>query len=508
MSKIKSELLIIYGLGIVNVLIHLAVYDNLEYHRDELLYFSFGLHPAFGYATVPPLIGWTAFILQHLLGFSLFAVKLFPAILSGVFTVLSAAIAREMGGKTYAQILTAIAVIIMPATLRAFHLFQPVPLDLFFWTLITWLVLRYVNSGEDKFLIMLGAVSGLAMLNKYLVALYILALLIAIFFSPYRKAMKKKAFFTGLALGMLVFLPNLIWQIAHGLPVTGHMQALNEYQLVYVNRFDFLKDQLLMPFAATMLTLPGFVYLFMKKQYRFMALAVTIVLIALLALRGKSYYTMGVLPLLIASGAVFYENVIKNRLMRIGLPVALALITLPVLPLGLPVYGQDGLVKYYKDMEDDYGLTIGRRFEDGTIHSLPQDYADQLGWEELTEIAAKAYSRIPDKGRVMIFCENYGQAGAIAVIGKKYGLPEPVSFHGSFIYWVPTSFDEPIEYFIYINNELGDEVKELFAYIEVVGSISNINAREYGTTVYLCSKPRMDLYEFWKKVLAEKESNS
>ncbi len=182
--------------------------------------------------------------------------------------------------------------------------------------------------------------------------------------------------------------------------------------------------------------------------------------------------------------------------------------TVPVLPFGIPAYGEDELVKYYKDLEDNYGSTIDRRFEDGTIHSLPQDYADQLEWKELTKITAKAYDKIPDKGKAMIFCENYGQAGAIAIIGKKHDLSDPVSFYGSFVYWVPISFDEPIEYFIYINNELDDDEKELFTDLEVIGSISNVNAREYGTTVYLCSEPCMDLYEFWKMVLAERLGNS
>ena len=76
-----------------------------------------------------------------------------------------------------------------------------------------------------------------------------------------------------------------------------------------------------------------------------------------------------------------------------------------------------------------------------------------------------------DKNAAFIYCENYGQAGAITIIGKKYGLPEAVSFNESFLYWFPEKFDPDITSFIYINDELGDDVQQLFGKITKVGSI-------------------------------------
>jgi hypothetical protein len=187
----------------------------------------------------------------------------------------------------------------------------------------------------------------------------------------------------------------------------------------------------------------------------------------------------------------------------------LILITIPIVPFGIPVYKPDALVKYFHKLETQYGLVLGRTFEDGTIHSLPQDYADQLGWEELTLLTSRAYDLVIEKSKCLIYCENYGQAGAIAVIGKKYGLPEPVSFHESFYYWKPTSFDPDIETLIYINDELGEDVQALFEDIIIVGKISNPHAREYGTTVYLCRKPKSSFNVLWKEALkrVEEERN-
>ncbi len=493
--------LIVLLLAAINVLVHLLVFENLEFHRDELLYFSLGQNPDFGYMTVPPMISWLATILQTIFGYSLFAVKFFPAVLSGVMVLISSALAKELGGKRYAQILAAIAIIVMPATLRTFHLFQPVHLDLFFWTVILYYVVRYLNEGKDRFLIVVGALSGLAMLNKYLVALLIGCLLLSVFFSGKRNIFAKKSFYVGLLIGILIFLPNALWQIFHDYPLIGHMNALEENQLANVDRLSFLSDQLLMPFAAFYLIILGLIFLIKSKKYRVLGITTILVLLILLLLRGKSYYTIGLFPLLIASGSLVVEWYVKHKVSRFFIPVVMVLITWMILPFGLPIYKQQGLIDYYRDLEEDFGIVPGRTFEDGTVHSLPQDYADQLGWEELVKITALAYSKIPEKEKAIIYCENYGQAGAISIIGKQYDLPEPLSFHESFVYWVPKKFNPEIEFLIYINDELGEDVRALFREVEIVGSVSNEHAREFGTTVNLCSKPKSSFNVFWKKVL-------
>lgn len=494
-------------IALANVIIHLVVIDNLEYHRDELLYFSLGLHPDFGYATVPPIIGWMAALMQTFFGYSLFAVKLFPALLGGVLIWLTAKIAKELGGSSYAQILTAIAIFVTPFSLRTFHLFQPVSIDLILWTSIFYCVIRYLNSKDNKYLIAIGVISGFAMLNKYLVLILLAGLLVSLSITKHRTVFKNKSLYRGTLIALLIFLPNLIWQITHDFPVMGHMQTLNEQQLVNVDSVTFLIDQLNMTFAASLIMIAGLIYLVRNKDYRIVAYTSIFVIGVLLLLRGKSYYSLGLLPVLIAAGSVSVEKFIHNRVVRGAIPLSLLLLSIPILPLGLPIYKQDGMVSYFKDLEDDFGLTLGRRFEDGSIHSLPQDYADQLGWEELTFLTYEAYQKIPDKEKSIIYCENYGQAGAIAVIGKKYNLPEPKSFNESFIYWSNHTFDPDIEYLIYINDELGEDVEALFRDVEFVGQISNIHAREYGTQVYLCSNPKRSFNSFWKEVLRRVDGN-
>jgi hypothetical protein len=498
-EKTRANIYILF-LALINVFIHLLVINNLEYHRDELLYFSLGEHPAFGFATVPPMIGWLAWLMQNIFGYGLFAVRILPAIMSGVMIWLTATIAGDLGGSAYARILSAIGFTIAGFALRTFSLFMPVFLDVFFWTLIIFLLVRYVNSGKEKYLLFFGIAAGFSILNKYLIGVLFAGILVIIPFTPYRSVFKKRMFWFGIAAGFVICLPNIVWQFAHNLPVINHLSELERTQLVNVDRITFLLEQFMMGAVASILSVAGLLFILINRKvekYRFLGFLMLFVIIALMLMKGKSYYTIGIYPFLFAAGSVSFDSILKKTWLRIALPALMLLLTWPILPMALPIYNSKGLVTYFSIVENKYGLVVGRRFEDNSIHSLPQDYADMIGWEELTSITDKAYNMIENKKAGLIYCENYGQAGAITIIGKKYGLPEAISFNESFRYWIPKKFTPDITSFIYINNELGKDVQMLFKKIILVGEISNPDAREYGTKVYLCEEPRGSFNAFW-----------
>lgn len=502
MKIFKKPDLLIIALALFNIAIHLAVAGNLEYHRDEMLYFALGMHPAAGYSSVPPLTGLLAWLVQNLFGFSVYAVRLVPAIAGGFMVMLVARTAKELGGSRYASVLAAIGFMIAGFALRTFCMFMPVFIDVVFWTLIFYILVRYVNTGNDNYLIWFGITSGFAMLNKYMPGVLFLGLLLIIPFTKYRDVFRKRKFWIGLIAGFLIFLPNLVWQIKMGLPVLDHLAELNRTQLTHVNRFTFFAEQFMMASWASALVVPGIIYLLKDKvfvRYRFLGYLALFVVFFLMLVRGKSYYTIGIFPFLISAGAVLYGMWLRSYVWKIIFPVSLVLLTLPTIPLGLPLYKSEGLVKYFSLLEKKYGLTMGRRFEDNSIHSLPQDYADMIGWEELTRVADSAWNMIDDKKAAFIYAEYYGEASAITIIGKKYNLPEAVCFNESFLYWFPKEFDPDITSIVYINYEKpGEDVKHLFKEIIKIGSITNPNSREYGTSIYLARNPVQSFNYFWK----------
>jgi Dolichyl-phosphate-mannose-protein mannosyltransferase len=494
---------VILIISLFNVAFHLAVAGNLEYHRDELLYFSLGMHPAAGYATVPPIIGLSAWLIQTIFGYSIYAVRILPAVLSGIMIIMVARMAKELGGSDYAGLLAAIGFTITGFGLRTFSLFMPVFLDVFFWTLCIYILIRYINSENERYLLWFGIIAGLSLMNKYLIGVMFAGLLIIIPFTHLRQVFRNKMFLVGIAAGFLIFLPNILWQVSRGLPVIKHMSELNRTQLVHVDRLTFLKEQIMNPAWASVLTIEGIIFILIGKRapkFRFLGFLVLFIILTLMLLRGKSYYTQGLFPFLIAAGAASYDIRLKTKAARYLIPIMIVLLTIPLIPIGIPVMKSPGLVKYFSNIEKKYGLIIGRTFEDNSVHSLPQDYADMLGWGQLTRVADSAWEMIDNKKAAFIYCENYGQAAAITVIGKKYGLPEAVCFSESFRYWFPHKFKPDITSLVYINErEPGQDVKDLFRKITKIGSITDRDAREYGTSVYLCQDPVESFNKFWEE---------
>ena len=174
----------------------------------------------------------------------------------------------------------------------------------------------------------------------------------------------------------------------------------------------------------------------------------------------------------------------------------LLLLTWSALQMGLASKSPEKLVAYFDAMAKVTKNDAVRRYENNKYYPLPQDYADMLGWDELTEITNKAWQLAEHKEQCIIYAENYGQAGAITILGKKYHLPEAISFSDNFRYRIPKTFDREITGFIYINNELGKDVESLFQDIQEVGRITNPLAIEFCTRVYLCRKPLSSFNKF------------
>lgn len=508
--KFREGEAVVILLALSSVIFQLVFYHTMGFHRDELLYFTLGEHPAFGYQSVPPFISFIALISAKLFGFTLFAAKFFPAVIGGLTIYLGASMARELKGGKYAQVLSALSLAGCILFLRAFSLFQPVSFDIFFWTLSFYLILRFVNTEEDKFIYWLGVSFGLAFLNKYNILFLILPLLVVLPFTRFRNLFGRRLVYLAILIAFLIALPNLIWQFVNHFPVITHMDELRKTQLQNVSTGEFFSEQFLMIFPATILAIPGLLYLFLSKKMRIYllpALMVVVVIVLYLLFHGKGYYAAGIYPLLIAAGGVFYERALKKIYLRIPLILVLLFLSWSILPIGKPIYSPQKLVRYFDHVQAVTGDNSARRFENNKYYKLPQDYDDMLGWDELASLTDKAWQMVKDKKSCIIFCDNYGEAGAIAILGKKYGLPEPLSFNDAFRYWAPRKIDHKIDQMIYINREPGEDVKELFGDIQKIGQIDNPLAREYGVGVYLGRSPKRSFNRFWeeavKRVMAD-----
>ena len=491
----------------VKLAVQLVAANQYGFHRDEFLYLAQAEHLAWGYMEVPPMIAFLGALIRAF-GDGIYWIKLFPALFGGASMVILALMVRDLGGRRPAQVLALIAFLVVPAYLRTHHLFQPVFLNQFMWLVLTFLVLRLVRSGESKYWYWIGVCIGVGMLTKYSMAFPTLGLIAGVLLTDQRKWLTRKEPYVAALIALIIFAPNLWWQFDHNFPVVNHMRVLRETQLVNVSPLGFLTDQLLMLYAGSLLWVPGLFYLFRRKMKTFRILGWMFVLVlgVLLLTSGKSYYTLGIYPVLISAGAVWWEQLYLDRSwLQSALPAFLVFISLGVIPYGVPVLPVESMKKYGMWMAEHAGLTSMLVWEDGIQRELPQDYADMYGWEEMVQNVSRFYHSLPEQERQKcnIWGGSYGHAGAMLLFGEKYDLPKDItSFNGSFLLWAKPEADFDRQ--IHVDDRLSLESR-YFDQVVLVDSTRSPYARDPGYIVYR-TKPLVDIPTTYRQLVSENQS--
>ena len=469
------------------VLPYLLQNSYYEPHRDEFLYLAEGYHLAWGFMEVPPMLSIFAW-LTHLFGDGMFWIKFWPNIFGVLTFIMSAKIIQKLGGGMFAIFLVFLP-FIFGVYLRLFFLFQPNTPEVFFWTMIAYSVLRYIQTEKNKYLYILGICVGLGMLSKYSVAIFLVSMLAGLLLTRQRKIFANKHLYYAGIIALLLFLPTILWEYNHHFPIVVHMKELTRTQLQYVSPKSFLIDQLLMNLPCVFTWLAGLYFAafsFKGKKYRAFGWAYLFVIIILVVLHGKNYYALGVYPVLLAFGAYHLEKFSERRvkMWRYVFVLIPFLLGIVFIPISLPVAKPQALARYYQVMHIEKTGVL--KWEDLRNHPLPQDFADMLGWEEMAQKMAKAYSSLDsnEKANTFLFCDNYGEAGAVNYYRHKYNLPEVYSDNGSFLYWMPRNVH--LENLILITDdheEMQHPFIKDFKSAVVTDSVTNIYARERGSLI-------------------------
>lgn len=490
MNSPKQLRIILYLLAFLKIVIPYFLQNSFyEPHRDEFLYLAEGHHLAWGFMEVPPMLSVFAW-LTHVFGDGIFWIKLWPSLFGAGTFIIAGEIVLSLGGRAFALLLLFLP-FIFGAYLRLFFLFQPNTPEVFFWTMIAYSTVRFVQTQKNKFLYLLGVSIGLGMLSKYSVSIFVASVFIGLLFTRHRTIFLNKHFWLAMVIGFIIFLPNLIWQYIEKFPVVYHMNELQRTQLQYVNPIHFLLDQLLMNFPCVFIWIAGLWYvsfLSKGKNYRFIGWSYLFVIVLLLIGHGKNYYALGVYPVLFAFGGVHLEELtaIKRKGWRFIYVIVPILLGIYFIPLLLPVFRPDKLAHFYS--KTNMAKTGLLRWEDLKDHPLPQDFSDMLGWEEMAQKMSKAYETLDsnEKKHTIIFCDNYGMAGAVSFYAKKYHLPEAYSDNASFLYWLPEGMH--IDNLLLITddkNEMQHDFVKDFSSAVVTDSVTAPFAREHGDLIIL-----------------------
>ncbi len=493
---------------VIKIALNLLAISHFGFHRDEFLHLVLADHLDWGYKEVPPFIALLAKISITVFGNSVFAARIFPTIFGGLIVFLTGLIVVELGGKRFAITLACLALIISPGFAASDYLFQPVVFDQFWWVLTAWLLVRYSNTSSVKYLYFFGAAVGIGILTKYSMLFFTLALLSGMLISKQRKLLLNRHFLGAALVALLVWLPNIIWQFHHHLPVFTHMSTLQKEQLDYLHPSDYVKQELLVNGIALFLWLTGLIFLLFSTRlhkFQFLGFAFLVIFLFLLAMHGKPYYLFGAFPMLFAAGGFGFERWLKSSGVVLR-SVVVMLFTLPnliLLPLALPLFPLNTTVAIFK------ALHFAPTWEDQKPHPLSQDYADMLGWDEMAADVAKVWNSLtPEQQKqTEVFADNYGEAGALHHYRTQYGFPDVISLNSSFTLWAPDDFN--CKYLIYVDDQGGGNAYsfEKWKWVDSCKKMYEVQtplAREKGTAVFLITGIHKELHDRYTKELARK----
>jgi Dolichyl-phosphate-mannose-protein mannosyltransferase len=487
-----TRFLLLLALG--GILIHILLNGQYGFHRDELDILMNARQLDWGYVAYPPLTPFIARLGLELFGDSLRWLRLFSAIAQGIVILLAGLMARDMGGKRTAQVITGIAVFIAPVALTAGTLVQYMAFDYLWWVVVAFFMVRLLATDDTRYWLGVGAGIGLGMMTKYTIAFWVIGLVVAVLVTPARKCLKSKWLWLGAALALLIYLPNLVWQVRHGFISLEFLQAIHTRDIQWGRSNSFLMDQLYTttnPFTLPIwgAGLAALLFSDSMKRFRTMAWMFLVTFVLFLFSRGRGYYTAAAYVPLLAAGSVWLVSWLDQRAVKqrqVGMRVIFGLLIVgglvgivlvkPVVPVNSPLWQ--------------------------ITSEVNGEHLEMIGWQDLTDQVAGIYQTLPDddKPRTVILAGNYGEAGALDFYGKSYGFPPVIS--GADSYWYRGYGDTEPETVIVVGFERGYADK-FFTDCDLVGRVSNsygVKNEEttHHTGLYICRQPRRPWSEMWQ----------
>lgn len=503
----KKTKILIGFIGLKFLLQYLLLSSDFELQRDEYLHLDQANHMAWGYLSVPPFTSWTSYIIQ-ILGNSIFWIKFFPALYGALTIYIVWKAIEELGGNLFALTLGTTCVL-FSALLRLNTLYQPNSFDVLSWTALYFILLKYIKTDDTKWLYFGATVFAIGFLNKYNIVFLLIGLLPSLLLTGHRKIFLKPTLYFAILLGLVLILPNLAWQYYNNFPVFQHLKELTKIQLVNVSRFDFLKNQLLFFIGSLIVIFSSFyAFLFYNpfKKYRLFFFSIIFTLIAFIYFKAKDYYAIGIYPIYIAFGSVFLADTLKDGWRKYLQPILIGvplLLFIPMYNVAFPNKSPEYIIKH----SANYKKLGMLRWEDGKDHSLPQDFADMLGWKELAQKIDSIYLSLPNKNNTLILCDNYGQAGAINFYSRQ--KLRAVSFNADYIDWFDLT--KKYENLIRVKDagEVDVELQEtspFFLNSTLADSITNQYAREFGAGIFVFTGAKIDIRQRIKNEIDEKKN--
>ncbi len=490
-ERSRGDTLALLAIAGAMVLAHLLTNGRYGFHRDELQVLSDARHLDWGFVPYPPFTPFVEKIGMSLFGLSLVGLRLFSVTAQAAVVVVSGLMARELGGGRLAQVTAALAVALSTLPLFEGTEFQYTTFDNLWWVLIAYFVIRLLKTENPRWWLPIGATIGLGFMTKYTMGFYLAGLLGGVLLTRGRRYLGSGWFWGGMALGFVICLPNLVWQVRHDFISLHFLQSIHARDVEEGRANGFWRDQfwICTNLVAAPLWLAGLIGYLRDRHYRLLAWMYLIPLGLFVVGKGRGYYLGGAYPMLMAMGAVVgarwvmslpkitrraVEGAFFAGLMGWGLLMGAVI---------LPVASGGRLMQFALKNNGDL--------------------RDEIGWDELVRTVAGIRDSLPPERRqnAGIAVRNYGEQGAIEILGPAYHLPPPISGINSS--WL-RGYSVPPPTTLIVLGSTWKQADRLFTSCRLAGHNGNAwgvhnEESDDHPDIFVCGGPRLPWPEFWKE---------
>jgi 4-amino-4-deoxy-L-arabinose transferase-like glycosyltransferase len=486
----RSDTALLIYIALATVIIHVILGNRYGWHRDELATLEDARHLAWGYPAYPPVTPFFGRISLELFGLSVRGFRFFAGIAQAITVVLAGLMAREMGGRRGAQLVAAVCAV--PFCLGGGYEMQYVAFDALAWVFTAYCIVRLLRSEDARWWLGIGAGLGFGMLCKYTIGFFALSIVAGVVLTPARRYLKSKWLWIGVALSVLIWLPNVLWQLQHSFISLDFLSHIHARDVRQGRTTYFLPQQLELTafrFPIAMAGLYFCLFAQLGKRFRMIGWMYVVTLLLFLIAKGRWYYMGPAYPMLYAAGGVWGEswlaNMQRGRAITIRWVVWAALIFEVVFTTAfwLPA------------------APLGSRWWSIT-NQVQGDFREQLGWRELVAEVARIRDTLTpeERAHLGIIGTNYGEAGAINLYGPEYGLPRAISGVNSFWY---RGYGDPPPQTVIVIGLSRKYMEETFGPCRLAGHTRNqynvLNEEtEDHPDIWVCGPPKQGWPEFWK----------
>ena len=418
--------------------------------------------------------------------------------------MLTALVARELGGGRTAQTLAALAALVAPVYLALTGFYSMNAFEPLLWTAAALLVARIINGADERCWLLLGVVLGLGLLNKISTLWFGLGLGAGLVLTPERRWIATRWPWLAGAIAFILFAPHVWWQVQHDWPLVEFMHNATSEKMVEKSPLAFASAQLLVMNPVVLpLWLAGLVYYFVPVDgRRFQLLGwiwITIFCLLMASGSARSNYLAPAYSVLLAAGGVAFERIARAKSWR-WLPGAtigiVALGGAATAPMAIPLLPPAQYITYERAL----GISAPLEQVD-ELGAMPLHYALRFGWEDLLGAVAEAYATLPpeEREKATVLGRWFGDTAAINFFGAEQGLPRAIGGHNNYWLWGPGDANGEVLLAVAKTDAM------LRNWYETVDRVAEVDC-DYcmpdvdRLAVYVCRRPRRPLVEWWPEV--------